>query len=46
MECLDFVFLKLKVVAKCRDPKFFTNATKSYAWAKDLNMRDCALKDS
>lgn len=45
-EGLGFVSLKLKVVAKCGDPKLLTNAMKSYVWAKDLNIRDCALKGS
>ena len=41
---LDFVSLKSKVVAKCGDPKVLTYAMKSYVWAKDINIRDCALK--
>ena len=39
-----FVSLKLKVVAKCGDPKLLVDAMKSYPRLEDLNIKDCALE--
>ena len=38
--------LKLKVVAKCGDPKLLADAMKSYPGIKNINTRDCALESS
>ena len=40
----DFVSLKLKVVARCGDPKLLPDVMKSYPGFEDLNTRDCALE--
>ena len=36
----NFVSLKLKVVARCGDPKLLANAMKSYSGVENLNTRD------
>jgi hypothetical protein len=42
----DFASLKLKVAARCGDPKLLADAMKSYPGVEDLNTRDCALEGS
>ena len=40
----DLASLKIKVVARYRNPKILTEAMVYFTRAKDLNTRDCALK--
>ena len=40
----DFTSLKLKVDARCGDPKLLANAMKSYLEAEYPNTRDCDLE--
>ena len=38
--------LKLKVAAKCGNPKLLADVMKSYPGLEDLNTTDCALEGS
>jgi hypothetical protein len=42
----DFASLKLKVAARCRDPKLLVDTMKSSPGLETLNNRDCALEGS
>ena len=43
---LDFASLKLKIAARCGDPKILVDAMKSYLGAEGANTRACALEGS